>query len=314
MQKNSLVIIELDSQTGIRIRRDLHKSPRWLGVDKWLFDQTLGISGFRVAGLDALDRIFIIKRADREFFNSRGVNTMVLPVPVAAENEDIFDILPFEPLKKRVRLGAVAVRVRVVVAFAGPVGPYHGSRRNEDFPCGIAGREGALEPLALGRAPERFFGTGRGFVVRAVVAAFEEPELQIFADAVCAVIRRLLVTGRMDGHLLAKQIGAGRGERELVTGLIGIIEAEVMVVLEPIGRRVGEKFDHARKAELLVPFLTKLGKRLGGMLDREVVIDGVTRSDEEIGLELFHGGEGGIAEVLVLIARGDWPATIGLTG
>lgn len=79
--------------------------------------------------------------------------------------------------------------VRVIVALAGAVGADHRGGRNKDFPFGIASRERALEPLALFGAPERFTGTCRRFIFRAVVAAFEEPKLDILADAVRAVIR-----------------------------------------------------------------------------------------------------------------------------
>ncbi len=89
--------------------------------------------------------------------------------------------------------------------------------------------------------------------------------------------------------MLTKQIGAGRGEREFVASLVGIIESKVMVILQPIGRRVGKKIDQARESELLVPFLAKLGEGLSGMRKRKVVVDGITCPDEKIGLQFLHG-------------------------
>ena len=138
--------------------------------------------------------------------------------------------------------------------------------------------------------------------------------MNILRNAVRAVVRSGLVTGGVDGQLLAKQIGAGRGEREFVTSPVGIIESEVMVVLEPIGRRVGKKIDHARESELLVPFLAKLGEGLSRMRKRKVVVDGITCPDEKIGLQFLHGGEGGIAEALVLLRCGYRPTAVGDAG
>lgn len=157
MHRASSIVKKRDSQGGVRIRRDLHKSPRWLVVEKRLFDQALGIGGFRVTGFDAGVRVFIVERTDREFLNSCGMNAVVLPVAVAAKDKDIFDFLHLQPREKRVRLGAESRGVRVVVALAGAVGANHRRGRNEDFPFRIAGRERALEPLALFGAPERFF-------------------------------------------------------------------------------------------------------------------------------------------------------------
>ena len=125
VKKNSLVIIKLNPQGGIRFIRHMHKSPRWLVGDEWLFDQALRIGGFRVAGMDAFDGVFVVERADGEFFNSCGMNAVVLPVPVTTEDEDIFDFLLLQPREKRVRLGAETRVVRVVVALAGTVGADH---------------------------------------------------------------------------------------------------------------------------------------------------------------------------------------------
>ena len=198
----------------------------------------------------------------------------------------------------------------MVVALAGAVGANHWRGRNEDFPFRIAGRERALEPLALFGAPERFFGTIGGFIVRAVVAAFEEPELHILADAVRAVVRRRLITGGVDGHLLAEEAHAYRGQRRLVAGLVRIVETEVVVIFDPIGGRVAKKLNHARESKLLVPFLAHRGERLCWGLQREAVVNDIPRSNEEVGFEFLHRCEGGIAELLVFFARRHWSSSI----
>ena len=53
-----------DSQGRIRIDRHLHKSTGWLGAEEGLFDQPIGVGGFRITGLDALDGVFIVESAD----------------------------------------------------------------------------------------------------------------------------------------------------------------------------------------------------------------------------------------------------------
>ena len=50
------------------------------------------------------------------------------------------------------------------------------------------------------------------------------------------------------------------------------------------------------------------------MRKRKVVVDGITCPDEKIGLQLLHGGEGGIAEALVLLRCGYRPAAVGDAG
>ena len=85
------VVEKGDTQGRIRIDRHLHKSTRWLGVKEGLFYQPLGVGGFRVAGLDAFDGVFVVERANGEFLNSSGMDAVILPVAVTAEDEGIFD-------------------------------------------------------------------------------------------------------------------------------------------------------------------------------------------------------------------------------
>ena len=59
------------------------------------------------------------------------------------------------------------------------------------------------------------------------------------------------ITGRMDGHLFTEDFDAGGGRGQPAPGKIGVIEAKIVVVLGPIGRGGGKKFDEAREAELL---------------------------------------------------------------
>jgi hypothetical protein len=96
----------------------------------------------------------------------------------------------------------------------------------------------------------------------------------------------------------------------LVAALVGIVEAEVMVVLQPVSRRRAEEVDHAREAELLVPFLAHLRRRLCRGLQREAVVNDIARPNKEVGFEFLHRREGGIAEVLVLFTRCYRPTTV----
>ena len=124
------VVVECDKQRGIRICRHLQESPGWLGTKEGLFYDTLGIGGLWVAGLDAFDRVFVVERADGKFLHAGGMDAVVLPMAVAAEDEDILDFFLLQPREKRVRLRAETRVVRVVVGLAGAVGADHGCWRD----------------------------------------------------------------------------------------------------------------------------------------------------------------------------------------
>ena len=64
MHHASGIVEKGDSQGRIRIDRDLHKSSGWLGAEEGLFDHPIGVGGFRITGLDALDGVFIVESAD----------------------------------------------------------------------------------------------------------------------------------------------------------------------------------------------------------------------------------------------------------
>ena len=159
---------------------------------------------------------------------------------------------------------------------------------------GVAGFEGGFEPFLLFGSPEGFAGTVVHPVRRAEVAAFGEPDLEVFADPDGPVGRAFLVTHRCDRKLLAEEIDSRHGEGEFVFGIVGVVVAEVVVVLRPIGGNVLEEIDEAGEAELFVPALAEF-RDGGGIPDGVVVVDDIAGSDEEVGLDRGHGGECGEA-------------------
>ena len=288
----------------------MQEAPGRLRVNVRLADQALRVGRGLVTRLDPGDGIFVVERANRELLETLRVDAVVLPVPVAAENEHVFDLLPGEPSEKGIRLGAEALGIRVVVLLARPVGTDHRGGGDDDLPSCVAFLQGLFQPGPLLGTPHRLCCAVRQFVVRAIIAPLEEPELHILADAVGAVVGGVRISGRMDGHLLAEQIHARGGRRQLVAALVGIVEAEVMVVLQPVSRRRAEEVDQAREAELLVPFLAHLRRRLCRGLQREAVVNDIARPNKEVGFEFLHRREGGIAELLVLFTRCYRPTTV----
>lgn len=89
------VVEKGDTQGRIRIDRYLHKSTRRLGVKEGLFYQPIRVGGFWVAGFDAPNRVFVVESSNGEFLHTAGMNTVVLPVAVTAEDEGIFNVLLF---------------------------------------------------------------------------------------------------------------------------------------------------------------------------------------------------------------------------
>lgn len=281
-------------------------------VNVRLLDFSLGVRGLRTAGLFALDGVFVVQSADREFLHTERVDAVILPMAVAAEGEDIVQSVIPQPLKKAVCLVFEAGEVRVVVRLAIAIRADHGRGSDDDLPCGVTCFQRRLQPLALLTAPNRLFRTVGHFIGRAIISAFDKPELQMPVNAMRAIGGRGAIFFIEDGHLLAEYLDACGRRWKLFATEIGVVEAEVVIVFRPKSRDVGKELDHARKAKLLVPFLPQLGQRLSRRLRRMIVINDVTRADEEIGLQGGHGSDNRIAKLLVLIRGGDGTTAVGL--
>ncbi len=243
--------------------------------------------------------VFIVQGAAGKFLDAGGVDAVILPVAVAAEGIEMLDLLGANPLKELIGLVAEAAEIDVVISFGGVVRADHGGGGDEDFEGGITLLEGAHEPLALGGAPEGFFGAIGHFVWGAVVAAFGKPELQVAVDAVGAVAGGGMVACGMNGHLLAKDLDAGARGGRLRTSKVGVVEAEVVIVFGPEGWGRGEEIDEAREAEGLVPFFAEVRQGFGGGFGGVIIINDVARADEEVGFEVVHRGIGREAELSI---------------
>jgi hypothetical protein len=115
--------------------------------------------------------------------------------------------------------------------------------------------------------------------------------------------------GRVDRHLFAEDVDAGRRRGELGPAQICVVEAEVVIILRPVSGSSGKKLDEARETCLLVPLLSQLGQGFGRRGRRMVVVDDIAGSDEEIGSELVHRFVRRIAEPAVLL-RGTRAAAV----
>ena len=81
---------------------------------------------------------------------------------------------------------------------------------------------------------------------------------------------------------------------------VRVVEAVVVVILLPVGRYLPEHLDEPRLHELLVPFFPQLGAGSGAGIRRVIVVDVVSGSDKEVGLHAQDGGQGRIAQGLVV--------------
>ena len=112
----------------------MQKSTRRIGVEVGLANGGFGICGSRISRSDSLNRVFIIEGSAAKFLHSAWMNAMILPVSVPAKNQDILNLSFGEPLEKGVCFVSKAVKVRVVIAFAGTVGSDERGGGDDDFP------------------------------------------------------------------------------------------------------------------------------------------------------------------------------------
>jgi hypothetical protein len=113
---------------------NMQKSACGDGVQIGLANGGLGIGGNRVSRSDSANRVFIIQSSAAKFLHSAWMNAMILPVSVPAKDEDVLNLCVGEPLKKGVRFVSEAVKVRVVIAFAGTIGSDERGGGDDDFP------------------------------------------------------------------------------------------------------------------------------------------------------------------------------------
>ena len=123
-----------------------------------------------------------------------------------------------------------------------------------------------------------------------IVAAFDQPNLQVTTDAMRTISDRLFLARINHRHLFPK-----RADPQLVGGLLGqfgiravlsrlvasahrglrvtIVKAVVVIVFFPIGRHLGEQLNKARLDELLMPFSSQLLLRARTRRHRVIVVD-----------------------------------------
>src|SRR5689334_17372505 len=101
---------------------------------------------------------------------------------VAVEEERIVLRILRDPLANLIAFLRERV-VGMVVVLVAAVGAHHRSRRNDNFPLRLARRDAVLQPLFLHLAPDSL-GRAVGQVIgAAVVAAFEQKDLDTAAPA-----------------------------------------------------------------------------------------------------------------------------------
>ena len=114
----------------------------------------------------------------------------------------------------------------------------------------------------------------------------------------------------VDGHdrqLLPEQIDAGFRQRQVIRGVVRFVEAEVMIILGPIGRDAAEELDHAGEPKLLMPAFAQLRDRLRHA-HGIVVVNDIARADEEVGAQRQHRLERRESEAFVRVGGGQRPA------
>ena len=201
---------------------------------------------------------------------------VVLPVPVAAADEDVVvGVVRVYPAADLVSLGLEG-GVRVVVALRGAVGPDDGRGAHEHAPVGVAGEDGVLPPLLLDGAPDGLVRAVGGVVGAPIVAPLDEPDLERLPPAERpvgeAAHRDLLAE---DDEPLVESQAPVRLPRPAV-----ILE-RVVVVLLPVARHLEVEAQVLRQAVHPVPLPARERRGVGQGGDL-VVVDRVARRDDEV--------------------------------
>ena len=243
---------------------------------------------------------------------------VILPVAVTADEIEIplQNSVPVQPAEKLPGFVLKPADVGVAVPLGAAVGTHHGRGGDQDLEGGVRIQQRPLQPGDLRLPPQGLGRTVLHTVGTAVVAALNQPDLQLPTDPVSAVGHRLLLRRVHHRHLLPKDLDA-QGVGGLLSQLrilpvfhpgvvalhgsvgIGVVEAVVVVILFPIGGNLSEHLDEPRLHELLVPFLPQLGPGSSTRVGRMVVVDVISGPDKEVGLHAQDGGQGRIAQGLV---------------
>ena len=112
----------------------MEKPTRRVGVEIGLPNSGLGIGGSRVSRSNSANRVFIIEGSAAKLLHAARMNAVILPVSVAAKDQDVLNLFVGDPFKKGVRFVPKTVEVRVVIDFAGTVGSNERGGGDDDFP------------------------------------------------------------------------------------------------------------------------------------------------------------------------------------
>ena len=103
----------LDDQFGSR--RDLQIAAVGRGRGVALSNESLRVRAILVPRRDAEAGVFIVQRTAGELFNASGVNAVVLPVPVSADDREMTDLILLQPGEEGIRFVAKAAEIGVIV-------------------------------------------------------------------------------------------------------------------------------------------------------------------------------------------------------
>jgi hypothetical protein len=99
-----VIIAVLLHELGRVIDHHTQDAARRLLVDVGLLDFAIGVGGVFAAGFFSTDGILIIQCSDGKLLHLERVDAVVLPMAVAAESEDMADLIVPQPLEEVVRL------------------------------------------------------------------------------------------------------------------------------------------------------------------------------------------------------------------
>ena len=225
-------------------------------------------------------------RPDAELAHAAdGVDGVVLPMAIAAHDEEIVRDVGLHPTAKLVAFVG-EVFVGMVVALIGAIGANHGGGRNQHFPGGGTLFYSAFEPGFLFRTPDTLIRRILQFILRTVIPTVGEPDLKVTAPADGSETRSI---GCHRGLLAEELLPLGEGQFAHARTRARVVAQGVMVVLEPIGRVVAIKGHQAREAEHPLPVVA-CEANVNGIGIATIVIDEITGQAGELRSEGGHRG------------------------
>ena len=261
---------------------------------------------------------------------------MILPVAIPADDDEAFgrELVVRQPAEEIVAFISESTWVDVVVPLRATAGSHHGCRGEKDLEGGVALQQGSLEPIPLFLPPDRLPGTVGKIVGAAVVTSLHDPDLEVPVHSPrgvghrigCSWIDdRILFPEHPDPQFVGRS-GAGTGvlRVEVLLGVgsdpvlgidagridrIGVVEPVVVIVFQPVGGHSGEQIQEPLLRVLLLVLHPQLvlGLRPSSHLvgaSGAVVVDVVSQTHEEIGLQGQNGSQRRIAQRLVRSAVG----------